>query len=62
MLHEENKEKYLKILNIFKNIRGVVPISSTGKVSDGCIRDLGFNPPPTPKTDWCLGLMIMSYH
>ena len=21
-----------------------VPISSTGKVSNGCIRDLGFNP------------------
>ena len=21
-----------------------VPVSSTGKVSDGCIRDLGFNP------------------
>ena len=39
-----------------------VPVSSTGKVSDGCIRDLRFNPPPTPKTDWCLGLMIMSYH
>ena len=21
-----------------------VPVSSTGKISDGCIRDLGFNP------------------
>ena len=21
-----------------------IPVSSTGKVSDGCIRDLGFNP------------------
>ena len=28
-----------------------VPISSTSKVSDGCIRDLGFNPRLHQKTD-----------
>ena len=27
-----------------------VPVNSIGKVSDSCIRDLGFNP-LTPKTD-----------
>ena len=37
-----------------------VSVSSTSKVSDDWIIDLGFNLPPTPKTDWCLGLMINS--
>ena len=38
-----------------------VPVSLTSKVFDGCIKDLGFQSPPTPKTDWCLDLMIKSY-
>ena len=39
-----------------------VLISSTGKIFDGCIRDLGFNPRLHQKTNWYLGLMIKSYH
>ena len=39
-----------------------VPVSSTSKVSDGCIRDLGVQSPLSPKTNWCLSLMIKSYH
>lgn len=29
-----------------------VPVSSIGKVSDCCIRNLGFNPHLYQKTDW----------
>ena len=36
--NEKQKTKFLIM------ICGWVPISSTGKVSDGCIKDLGFNP------------------
>ena len=36
-------------------------ISSTGKISDGCVRDLRFNPPYS-KTNWYISLMIKSYH
>ena len=39
-----------------------VSVNSTGKISDGCIRDLGFNPRLHKKTDWCLSLMIKSYY
>ena len=39
-----------------------VSVSSTRKASDDCIRDLKFQFPPTPKTDWYLGLIIKSYH
>ena len=41
-----------------------VTISLIGKVSDGYIKDLGFNPrpPSIPKTDWCFGLMIKSFY
>ena len=38
----------------------VFPVSSIGKVSNSCIRDLGFNSHlyQKPKTDWYLDLMI----
>ena len=39
-----------------------VPVSSTGKISDDWIKDLGFNLHLHQKTDWCLGLMIKSYY
>ena len=32
------------------------------KRSDGCIRDLGFNPRLHQKTNWCLSLMIKSFY
>ena len=38
-----------------------VPVNPTGKVSDGCIKNLGFNLRQHQKTDWCLGLMIKNY-
>ena len=37
-----------------------VLVNSTGKISDGWIRDLGFNPRLYQKTDWCIDLMIKS--
>ena len=39
-----------------------VLVSLTDKISDSYIRDLGFNPRLHQKTDWCLSLMIKSYH
>ena len=34
----------LSIYMLHKQNEGWVPVSSTGKIFDGCIRDLGFNP------------------
>ena len=39
-----------------------VPINSTDKVSDSCIKNLGFSPCLHQKIDWCLDLMIKNYH
>ena len=41
-------DKLQKVIQIiiyyFIKVSPWVPVSSTGKVFDGCIRDLGFNP------------------
>ena len=44
----------------FRSNFNVVLVSSIGKVSNSCIRDLGFNSHlyQKPKTDWYLNLMI----
>ena len=44
----------------FRSNFNVVPVSSIGKVSNSCIRDLGFNSHlyQKLKTDWYLNLMI----
>ena len=43
--HCSQNKKADVIINIYKEICQLwVPVSSTGKVSDGCIRNLEFNP------------------
>ena len=44
-------------LELLQNLSSKVPICSTDKVSDSCIKF-----PPIPKINWCFGLMIQSYH
>ena len=48
-------------INLQRDIKKWVPVSSIGKVSELCKR-FGVQSPSTSKTDWCLGLMIKSYH
>ena len=54
MLHTKNR--YQDVMSLW------IIVKSTGKISDSCIRDFEVQSPPTLKTDWCLGLMTMSYH
>ena len=44
-------------LELLQNLSSKVPICSTDKVSDSCIKF-----PSIPKINWCFGLMIQSYH
>ena len=37
-------DSYILFIVFLNEISRWVPVSSTGKVSDDCIRDLGFNP------------------
>ena len=51
-----------KTLIINKGSKMWVSVSSINKISEGCIRDMGFNPCLHKKTNWYLDLMIKSYH
>ena len=44
MIGYANMPTFVKNVMLSNLLKMWVPVSSTGKVSDGCIRDLGFNP------------------
>ena len=39
-----------------------LPVNSTGKISNGCIRDLKFNHRLYKKTYWCLDIIRSERH
>ena len=44
MIGYANMPTFVQNVMLSNLLKMWVPVSSTGKVSDGCIRDLGFNP------------------